>query len=45
MIGYSSSRSRRIDVGQAIDNIGIKPTKYITSNDDWIDKAKAELEK
>jgi hypothetical protein len=45
IIGYSSSRSRRIDVGQAIDNIGIKPTKYITSNDDWIGKAKAELER
>jgi hypothetical protein len=44
-IAYSTSRSRRIDAGQAIDNIGIKPAKYINTNEDWIDKAKAELEK
>ncbi|WP_454804373.1 S41 family peptidase [Mucilaginibacter phyllosphaerae] len=43
-IGYSSSRSRRIDVGQGIDNVGIKPAKYLQEKDDWIEKAKAELE-
>lgn len=44
VIGYSSSRSRRIDAGQGIDNIGIKPAKYLQENADWIEKAKAELE-
>jgi len=42
---YSTTRSRRIDIGQGIDNVGIKPNKYLNPKDDWIKAAVDELEK
>ncbi len=41
---YSSSRSRRLDKNEGIDNIGIKPNYYLNANEDWIEKATAFLE-
>jgi len=31
-----TTRSRRIDIGQGIDGIGIKPTIYLTDKQNWI---------
>ncbi|TSD67037.1 hypothetical protein FFF34_006460 [Inquilinus sp. KBS0705] len=45
ILRYSTSRSRRLDVGQGIDNIGIKPNKALDAKEDWLKAAIAELEK
>jgi hypothetical protein len=34
-----TTRSRRIDIGEGIDGIGIKPNIYITYKQDWIQEA------
>ena len=34
-----TTRSRRIDIGEGIDGIGIKPTIYLTEKQDWIKEA------
>lgn len=34
-----TTRSRRIDIGEGIDGIGIKPTIYLTEKQDWIHEA------
>ena len=34
-----TTRSRRIDIGEGIDGIGIKPTIYLTEQQDWIQEA------
>jgi hypothetical protein len=34
-----TTRSRRIDIGDGIDGIGIKPTIYLTEKQDWIKEA------
>ena len=34
-----TTRSRRIDIGEGIDGIGIKPTIYLTEKQDWIQEA------
>ncbi len=34
-----TTRSRRIDIGEGIDGIGIKPTIYLTEKQDWIEEA------
>lgn len=44
ILRYSSSRSRRLDHNQGIDNIGIKPDKYLLESDDWIKQATNLLE-
>lgn len=44
VLHYSSSRSRRVDVGQGIDETGIKPAVYLQEKDDWIKKAQETLE-
>jgi hypothetical protein len=44
VLRYSTSRSGRIDKGEGIDETGIKPNKYLSTTDDWIKKAQAELE-
>jgi len=44
VLNYSSSRSRRVDVGQGIDETGIKPAVYLQEKDDWIKKAQETLE-
>jgi len=41
---YSSSRSRRIDHNQGIDNTGLKPDHYLSQKDDWIQKSVDLLE-
>lgn len=45
VVRYPTTRSRRIDVGQGIDNIGIKPNRYLNPKEDWIKAAVQELEK
>jgi hypothetical protein len=34
-----TTRSRRIDIGEGIDGIGIKPSIYLTDKQDWIEEA------
>jgi len=34
-----TTRSRRIDIGEGVDGIGIKPTIYLTEKQDWIKEA------
>jgi len=34
-----TTRSRRIDIGEGIDGIGIKPNIYLTEKQDWIEEA------
>lgn len=34
-----TTRSRRIDIGEGIDGIGIKPSIYLTDKQDWIQEA------
>jgi hypothetical protein len=36
---YATTRSRRIDVGQGIDNDGIKPNHYLKKDSDWVQEA------
>jgi hypothetical protein len=45
VLRYPTTRSRRIDLGQGIDNIGIKPNRYLNPKEDWIKAAVQELEK
>jgi len=44
MLYWATSRSRRIDKGLTIDNVGIRPDKYLTHEQDWIDEAKDFVE-
>ncbi|WP_431292806.1 S41 family peptidase [Pedobacter sp. P26] len=45
MLYWATSRSRRIDEGIAIDNVGIKPDKILKPEQDWINEAKNYVEK
>lgn len=45
VVRYPTTRSRRIDVGQGIDNVGIKPNRHLEPKEDWIKAAVQELEK
>jgi len=45
VLRYPTTRSRRIDVGQGIDNVGIKPNRYLDPKTDWIKAAVQELDK
>jgi C-terminal processing protease CtpA/Prc len=45
MLYWATSRSRRIDEGIAIDNIGITPDKVLGPEQNWIDEAKHYAEK
>ncbi len=40
---YSSTKSRRINKGQGIDNIGVKPTIRLTDEQEWIKEAEKYL--
>jgi hypothetical protein len=40
-----TTRSRRIDIGEGIDGIGIKPNIYFTKKQDWIQEALKFLKK
>ncbi|MBV8255589.1 MAG: hypothetical protein JO154_23545 [Chitinophaga sp.] len=44
MLSYPTSRSRRIDKGQGIDNKGIAPAVLLTDTQDWIATAQQQLE-
>lgn len=43
--GYPCTRSRRIKLGQGIDNTGIKPAIVLSHDKDWVKEAQAWLEK
>ncbi|MBG6233554.1 hypothetical protein IWX76_000109 [Pedobacter sp. CAN_A7] len=45
MLYWATSRSRRIDEGRAIDNVGITPDKVLRPEQNWIDEAKYYAEK
>jgi len=45
ILEYATTRSRRLDIGQGIDNVGIKPKVYFTKDADWIKEATKILEK
>ena len=38
-LGYATTRSRAIDLGEGIDNIGIPPDIYLTNEQDWVQEA------
>jgi len=42
---YATSRSRRVDKGQGIDNVGIKPDHILTPTQNWVMVAQQFLEK
>jgi len=42
---YATTRSRRVNFHQGIDDIGIAPDYYLKVNSDWIDEALKVLEK
>jgi len=42
---YATSRSRRVDVGQGIDNVGIKPDFVLAPEQNWLTAAQQFLEK
>lgn len=44
ILAYATTRSRRIDLGQGIDNKGIKPDRYLPADKDWITEAIKYLE-
>ncbi len=44
VIAYPTSRSKRIDRGQGIDNKGIMPAVVLTESQDWITSAQQKLE-
>jgi len=41
---YPTSRSRRIDIGQGIDEVGIQPQVVLLANKDWVKEARKYLE-
>ncbi|MCX2478250.1 S41 family peptidase [Pedobacter sp. MC2016-15] len=45
MLYWATSRSRRIDQGLAIDNVGIRPDQLIAEGKDWIEEARNFAEK
>lgn len=42
---YATSRSRRVDIGQGIDNKGIRPGYLLTPAQNWVTEAQQFLEK
>lgn len=45
ILNYATTRSRRLDIGQGIDNVGIKPKVYFNKDVNWITEAAKLLEK
>jgi hypothetical protein len=43
-LNYSTTRSRMIDIGKGIDNIGIPPHIYLNEEQDWVEEALMWLE-
>jgi len=44
ILRVATTRSRRLDMQQGIDNVGIKPNKYLAPGTDWIEEARKLLE-
>jgi hypothetical protein len=44
ILGYPTTRSRRLNVHEGIDNAGIKPDHYLDVSADWIEAALAALD-
>jgi len=44
-LGYATTRSRAIDKGEEIDNIGIPPQIFLTDKHDWVQEALNFIEK
>jgi hypothetical protein len=44
-LNYATTRSRRVDMGKGIDNVGIKPEIVLAMDQDWILEARNYLEK
>jgi hypothetical protein len=44
MLRYATTRSRRLNINQGIDNIGIAPKFYLNKEKDWIKEALKMLE-
>ena len=42
---YATSRSRRVDMGLGIDNVGIRPDYILTPTQNWVIAAQELLEK
>lgn len=43
-LGYATTRSRRIDIGQGVDNIGIQPhVKLDLSNNAWLNEVRKQM--
>jgi hypothetical protein len=42
---YATSRSRRVDLGKGIDNVGIQPDVLLAADKDWVEEARGYLEK
>ena len=42
---YATSRSRRVDLGKGIDNVGIQPNVLLGADKDWVEEARRYLEK
>jgi hypothetical protein len=42
---YATTRSRRLDIKQGIDNVGIQPNKVLKAGTDWIREAQQLLER
>ena len=41
---YATSRSRRVDIGEGIDNKGIMPQILLGSQEDWVETVQDYLE-
>jgi len=44
VVGYPTSRNRRIDKGQGVDNTGVKPAVVLKDSKDWVAYAQQYLE-
>jgi hypothetical protein len=41
---YPTTRSRGVNIGQGIDNVGIKPDVYLKADVDWVKESEKILE-
>ena len=44
-LNYATTRSRRIDQGKGIDNVGIQPAIVLSDEVDWVEAARKYLER
>ncbi|MFN3556217.1 MAG: S41 family peptidase [Bacteroidales bacterium] len=44
-LGYATTRSRAIDLGKGIDNVGIPPDIFLTNDQDWVQEALKYIER